>query len=115
MIRRPAVGESLRILLGEADCDGALGVVEMTFPQAIPAHLCICPTHAEAFYVLAGDLSLQVGDEVIPRSRNVGVRTSTSPHVGQLEPAKGESSAHSRQEDSSDASSGYLPTNSMAT
>ncbi len=33
VIRRPAVGESLRILLGAADCDGALGVVEMTFPE----------------------------------------------------------------------------------
>ena len=56
----------MRILLGEADCDGALGVVEMTLPagdSGPPLHL--HPTHAEAFYVLAGDLSLQVGDEVI--------------------------------------------------
>jgi hypothetical protein len=29
IIRRPSVAESLRILLGNADCDGALGVVEM--------------------------------------------------------------------------------------
>lgn len=56
----------MRILLGEADCDGAFGGVEMTLPagdSGPPLHL--DPTHAEAFYVLAGDLSLQVGDEVI--------------------------------------------------
>ena len=50
----------------EADCDGALGVVEMTFPAGDSGPPALRPTHAEAFYVLAGDLSLQVGDEVIP-------------------------------------------------
>jgi quercetin dioxygenase-like cupin family protein len=66
IIRRPSVAESLRILLGEADCDGALGVVEMALSPGVsgpPLHL--HPTHAEAFYVLAGQLSLQVGEEVV--------------------------------------------------
>ena len=66
IIRRPSVPESLRILLGEADCDGALGVVEMALSPGVsgpPLHL--HPTHAEAFYVLAGQLSLQVGEEVV--------------------------------------------------
>ena len=66
IIRRPSVAESLRILLGEADSDGALGVVEMTLSPGVsgpPLHL--HPTHAEAFYVLAGQLSLQVGEEVV--------------------------------------------------
>jgi quercetin dioxygenase-like cupin family protein len=66
IIRRPGVAESLRILLGEADCDGALGVVEIALSPGVsgpPLHL--HPTHAEAFYVLAGQLSLQVGEEVV--------------------------------------------------
>jgi quercetin dioxygenase-like cupin family protein len=66
IIRWPSVAESLRILLGEADCDGALGVVEMALSPGVsgpPLHL--HPTHAEAFYVLAGQLSLQVGEEVV--------------------------------------------------
>ena len=66
IIRRPSVAESLRILLGEADCDGALGVVEMALsPGASGPPLHMHPTHAEAFYVLAGQLSLQVGEEVV--------------------------------------------------
>ena len=66
IIRRPSVAESLRILLGEADCDGALGVAEIALSPGVsgpPLHL--HPTHAEAFYVLAGQLSLQVGEEVV--------------------------------------------------
>jgi quercetin dioxygenase-like cupin family protein len=66
IIRRPSVAESLRILLGEADCDGALGVVEMALsPGASGPPLHLHPTHAEAFYVLAGQLSLQVGEELV--------------------------------------------------
>src|SRR5216117_34641 len=50
IIRRPSVAESLRILLGEADCDGALGVVEMALsPGASGPPLHLHPTHAEAF------------------------------------------------------------------
>jgi quercetin dioxygenase-like cupin family protein len=66
IIRPPSVPESLRILLSEAECDGALGVVEMTLSAGTsgpPLHL--HPTHAEAFYVLAGQLTLQVGEEVV--------------------------------------------------
>lgn len=29
LIQQPSVAESLRILLGDADCDGAMGAVEM--------------------------------------------------------------------------------------
>jgi quercetin dioxygenase-like cupin family protein len=66
VIHRPSAEAALRILLGERDCDGALGVVEMAFaPGDTGPPLHVHPTHAEAFYVLAGDLSLQVGDEVV--------------------------------------------------
>lgn len=66
VIHRPDAGEELRILLSERECGGALGVVEMTLaPGDTGPPLHVHPTHAEAFYVLAGDLSLQVGDQVV--------------------------------------------------
>jgi quercetin dioxygenase-like cupin family protein len=66
VIHRPSAEAALRILLGERDSDGALGAVEMTFaPGDTGPPLHVHPTHAEAFYVLAGELSLQVGDEVV--------------------------------------------------
>ena len=66
VIRWPGAGEELRILLSERECGGSLGVVEMTLaPGDTGPPLHVHPTHAEAFYVLAGDLSLQVGDEVV--------------------------------------------------
>jgi quercetin dioxygenase-like cupin family protein len=65
VIHRPGAGEQLRILLSERECGGALGVVEMTVAPGDGPPLHVHPTHAEAFYVLAGDLSLQVGDEVV--------------------------------------------------
>jgi hypothetical protein len=42
IIHRPSVAASLRILLGEADCDGAMGVVEMALSPGAsgpPLHL----------------------------------------------------------------------------
>jgi hypothetical protein len=40
IIRRPSVAESLRILLDEADCDGALGVVELALPPVSLGRRC---------------------------------------------------------------------------
>jgi uncharacterized cupin superfamily protein len=86
IIRGPSVAESLRILLGEADCDGALGVVEMALSPGVsgpPLHL--HPTHAEAFYVLAGELSLQVGEGSLPVVLAHGMRAQgRTPHAGKL-------------------------------
>jgi quercetin dioxygenase-like cupin family protein len=66
VIHRSTAGDHLRILMSERDCDGDLGVVEMRFePGDTGPPLHVHPTHAEAFYVLAGELSLQVGDEVV--------------------------------------------------
>ena len=42
LIQQPSVAESLRILLGAADCDGAMGVVEMVLSPGAsgpPLHL----------------------------------------------------------------------------
>jgi quercetin dioxygenase-like cupin family protein len=86
VIHRPGTEAALRILLGERDCDGALGAVEMAFaPGDTGPPLHVHPTHAEAFYVLAGDLSLQVGDEIVTRgSGNMGVRTEErAAHAGE--------------------------------
>jgi quercetin dioxygenase-like cupin family protein len=62
---RPAAGETLRVLLDSSGSDDALSVVEMTLQVGSggpPLHL--HPTHAEGFYVLAGELTLQLGDEI---------------------------------------------------
>jgi hypothetical protein len=116
IIRRPSVAESLRILLGEADCDGALGVVEMALSPGVSGpRLHLHPTHAEAFYVLAGQLSLQVGERSLPvvlahwhaRPRTYPTRWET------LEPTKGDSFACLHPVVSSDASSGCLPSSTV--
>lgn len=56
----------LRILQRSADSGGDLGAVEMVMTAGSggpPLHL--HPTHGEGFYVLAGELTLQLGDEII--------------------------------------------------
>jgi quercetin dioxygenase-like cupin family protein len=66
VIHRASAGETMRILLGEAASDGAIGVVEMAMaPGDAGPPLHVHPTHAEAFFVLAGTLTMQAGDEVI--------------------------------------------------
>jgi quercetin dioxygenase-like cupin family protein len=65
IVRGPADTEPLRILLAARDSDHALGVVEMDLPaggDGPPLHL--HPTHGEGFYVLAGELTLQIGAEI---------------------------------------------------
>ena len=67
IIVRPAAGETLRVLLDSSDSDSALSVVEMVLAVGSggpPLHL--HPTHAEGFYVLAGELTVQLGDECSP-------------------------------------------------
>jgi quercetin dioxygenase-like cupin family protein len=66
IVRHPAGGEDLRILLAACENDDALGVVEMRLPtggQGPPLH--VHPTHGEGFYVLAGELTVQVGEDVV--------------------------------------------------
>jgi quercetin dioxygenase-like cupin family protein len=66
IILRPAAGETLRVLLDSSDSDDALSVVEMVLKVGSggpPLHL--HPTHAEGFYVLSGELTVQLGDEVL--------------------------------------------------
>jgi quercetin dioxygenase-like cupin family protein len=65
IVRRPAEAQDLRILLSAGENDDALGVVEMSLPagsQGPPLH--VHPTHGEGFYVLAGELTVQVGEDV---------------------------------------------------
>jgi quercetin dioxygenase-like cupin family protein len=59
-------GGPLRIRLSSLDSGGELGVVEMEMPAGSagpPLH--IHPTHGEGFYVLEGQLTLQIGQETI--------------------------------------------------
>jgi len=66
VVRRPTGGELLRILMNGADSDGGFGLVEMAFaPGSSGPPLHVHPTHGEGFYVLAGELSFQIDDEVI--------------------------------------------------
>jgi quercetin dioxygenase-like cupin family protein len=63
---RPSGAEALRILLSASENDGALGVVEMQLAVGSagpPLHL--HPTHGEGFYVLAGQLTVQLCDEIV--------------------------------------------------
>jgi quercetin dioxygenase-like cupin family protein len=56
----------LVIRLISADCDGDLGVVEMLMEAGTlgpPLHL--HPTHGEGFYVLDGQLTVQVGEDIV--------------------------------------------------
>lgn len=58
--------DPLRIRLRSKDSGGEVGVVEMEMAAGSagpPLH--VHPTHGEGFYVLAGELTFQVGDEII--------------------------------------------------
>jgi quercetin dioxygenase-like cupin family protein len=65
IVRRRA-GEELQILLSAGENHDALGVVAMTFPvgsEGPPLH--VHPTHGEGFYVLEGELTLQIGEDLV--------------------------------------------------
>jgi quercetin dioxygenase-like cupin family protein len=58
--------DPLVVLLRSLDSDGDLGVVELAMDAGTagpPLH--VHPTHGEGFFVLAGELSFQVGDDVV--------------------------------------------------
>jgi quercetin dioxygenase-like cupin family protein len=55
----------LRICLRGEDSDGGLGVVEMVLDPATGPPLHLHPTHGEGFYVLAGELTVQIGEEIV--------------------------------------------------
>lgn len=58
--------DPLTVLLNAQESGGDLGVVEMTMdPGSAGPPLHVHPTHGEGFFVLAGDLSFQLGDEVV--------------------------------------------------
>ncbi len=66
VIQPGPAGGGLRIRLSSLDSGGELGVVEMEMlagSAGPPLH--IHPTHGEGFYVLDGQLTLQIGQEII--------------------------------------------------
>jgi quercetin dioxygenase-like cupin family protein len=60
-----AGGQRLRIRLAGADSGGGLSVVEMMLDPGTGPPLHVHPTHGEGFYVLAGEVTFQLGDEVV--------------------------------------------------
>ncbi len=65
VVHRPDGRSLMRVLACAAETDDDLGIVEMTFePGAGGPPLHVHPTHGEGFYVLSGELTVQVGDEV---------------------------------------------------
>jgi quercetin dioxygenase-like cupin family protein len=66
VVRHGPATDLLRILLSTRDSAGEVAVVEMEMPAGSagpPLH--VHPTHGEGFYVLAGQLTVQVGQDVI--------------------------------------------------
>jgi quercetin dioxygenase-like cupin family protein len=55
----------LRICLRSEDSDGGLAVVEIVLDPATGPPLHLHPTHGEGFYVLAGELTVQLGEEIV--------------------------------------------------
>jgi len=65
-VLQSAGSDPLRVRLAGHDSDGELGVVEMVLGAGAagpPLH--VHPTHGEGFYVLEGELTLQVGDRIV--------------------------------------------------
>jgi quercetin dioxygenase-like cupin family protein len=75
----------LRICLGGEDSGGRLAVVEMALDPPSGPPLRLHPTHGERFDVLAGKLTLQLGEEIVTggpgpgRSRHRTSRPSGRP------------------------------------
>jgi quercetin dioxygenase-like cupin family protein len=66
VVRTGPATDPLRILLGSAASAGEVGIVELEMAAGSsgpPLHL--HPTHGEGFYVLTGELTFQVGRDVV--------------------------------------------------
>jgi hypothetical protein len=117
IIRRPSVAESLRILLGEADCDGALGVVEMALSPGVfgpPLHL--HPTRTRRPSTCSPvNCPCRLARRSLPVVLAHGhARPGTYPTRWEtLEPTKRDSFACLHPVVSSDASSGCLPSSTV--
>ena len=55
----------MRICLNSEGSDGGLGVVEMALDPGTGPPLHVHSTHGEGFYVLSGELTVQIGDEIV--------------------------------------------------
>jgi hypothetical protein len=86
IIRRPSVAESLRILLGEADCDGALGVVEMALPLVSPGRRCTCiPRTRRPSTCSPVNCPCKLARRSLPVAWHMGMRAQgRTPHAGKL-------------------------------
>ncbi|MFG2085254.1 MULTISPECIES: cupin domain-containing protein [unclassified Spirillospora] len=64
----PFFKQTMRILSASSDTNGVLGAVEVAGPRGSVPPLHVHRREDEAFYVLEGDYSVFVGDDVIPAS-----------------------------------------------
>jgi hypothetical protein len=64
VVQPPTDPVPLRIRLRGEDSGERLAVVEMALDPASGPPLHLHPTHGEGFYVLAGELTLQLGEEI---------------------------------------------------
>jgi quercetin dioxygenase-like cupin family protein len=69
----------LHICLRGGDSDGDLAVVEMVLDPGSGPPLHLHPTHGEGFYVLAGQLTVQIGQEIV--SGGPGTWAFAPPHT----------------------------------
>jgi quercetin dioxygenase-like cupin family protein len=65
LIQPPSSPLPLRICLNSDDSDGELGVVELVLDPGTGPPLHVHPTHGEGFYVLTGELTVQVGEQIV--------------------------------------------------
>jgi quercetin dioxygenase-like cupin family protein len=65
VVRRETMPGRVRMCLRGEDSAGGLAVVELVLDPATGPPLHLHPTHGEGFYVLAGELTLQIGDEIV--------------------------------------------------
>jgi quercetin dioxygenase-like cupin family protein len=66
VVHLPGVEQTIRILLRAGDADESLGAVEMVMaPGTTGPPLHLHPGHAESFYVVAGTLTVRVGETVL--------------------------------------------------
>jgi hypothetical protein len=116
IIRRPSVAESLRILLGEADCDGALVWWRWPSPLVPPGRRCTyIPRTRRPSTCSPVNCPYRLARRSLPvvlahghaRPRTYPTRWET------LEPTKGDSFACLHPVVSSDASSGCLPSSTV--
>ena len=82
--------QTIAVLASASDTDGALGVIEVASPRGAVPPLHVHQREDEAFYVLEGDYSVLIGDDVIKASPGAWVWGPRGvPHGYQIDSERG--------------------------